>query len=150
MDLGFRVRFGLVPCLWLVGNGRMVVMVPIIVPIPPFPTNQRQGSGIELGSGGEVIVTGFGLLAVHALTVLKLSLDSGSQGFLLVGVFEVHVSFLLSWEQTRTEQKDEFQANSLMGVWRLGVFGSESGGQEAGLQGWKGLEFSQVLARFVV
>ena len=27
--------------LWLVGNGRMVVMVPIIVPIPPFPTNQR-------------------------------------------------------------------------------------------------------------
>ena len=27
--------------------------------------------------------------------------------------------------------------------------GSESGGQEAGLQGWKGLEFSQVLARFV-
>ena len=27
--------------LWLVGNGRMVVMVLIIVPIPPFPTNQR-------------------------------------------------------------------------------------------------------------
>ena len=27
--------------LWLVGNGGMVVMVLIIVPIPPFPTNQR-------------------------------------------------------------------------------------------------------------
>ena len=27
--------------LWLVGNGRMVVMVLIIVPIPPFPTNQE-------------------------------------------------------------------------------------------------------------
>ena len=27
--------------LWLVGNGRMVVIVVIIVPIPPFPTNQR-------------------------------------------------------------------------------------------------------------
>ena len=27
--------------LWLVGNGRMVVMVLIIVPILPFPTNQR-------------------------------------------------------------------------------------------------------------
>ena len=27
--------------LWLVGNGRMVVMVLIIVPIPPFPTNPK-------------------------------------------------------------------------------------------------------------
>ena len=27
--------------LWLVGIGRMVAMVLIIVPIPPFPTNQR-------------------------------------------------------------------------------------------------------------
>ena len=27
--------------LWLVGKGRMVVMILIIVPIPPFPTNQR-------------------------------------------------------------------------------------------------------------
>ena len=37
--LHFIGRFA---CLWLVGNGRMVVMVLIIVPIPPFPTNQRQ------------------------------------------------------------------------------------------------------------
>ena len=27
--------------LWLVGKGRMIVMVLIIVPIPPFTTNQR-------------------------------------------------------------------------------------------------------------
>ena len=27
--------------LWLVGNGRMVVLVLIMVPIPPFPTNPR-------------------------------------------------------------------------------------------------------------
>ena len=29
------------PYLWLVGNGRLVVMVLIIVPFPPFPANQR-------------------------------------------------------------------------------------------------------------
>ena len=34
--------------LWLVGNGRMVVMVLIIVPIPPFPTKQRQEKTTEL------------------------------------------------------------------------------------------------------
>ena len=29
-------------CLWLVGNGGMVVIVVIsLYPIPPFPTNQR-------------------------------------------------------------------------------------------------------------
>ena len=35
--------------LWLVGNGRMVVMVLIIVPIPPFPTNQRQVFFLRFG-----------------------------------------------------------------------------------------------------
>ena len=32
---------GLFTYLWIVGNGGMVVIVVIIVPIPPFPTNQR-------------------------------------------------------------------------------------------------------------
>ena len=38
--------------LWLVGNGRMVVMVLIIVPIPPFPTNQRQEQWFWVGRRG--------------------------------------------------------------------------------------------------
>ena len=40
-DGGGRVIGNDLPLNWLVGNGRMVVIVVIILPLPPFPTNQR-------------------------------------------------------------------------------------------------------------
>ena len=46
-------KHGQISYLWLVGNGGMVVMVLEIVPIPPFPTNQRTDLGYCSRSGKE-------------------------------------------------------------------------------------------------
>ena len=48
MRLGVSRFRGLFTYLWLVGNGRVVVIVVILYPIPPFPTNQRSVYGFRL------------------------------------------------------------------------------------------------------